>query len=195
MKIAKTAGVAETQQSDIEEIKKRKSDSFQSKFNQAASHVVSQIEYGSSVFIELVHTGIATLESQEIFQEFIKYSSKHPFYLEEMTESQRHISGDVKISVELIAGMIEGEGGVDWQDSQKKVAKQTTFIIHGTLKQTVFATSFESLNEIIQEIKLNPDAYLAEVPQDLCSRKKHLDILLISILNILGTSWSISCEQ
>ena len=69
MKITKKAGVAETQQSDIEEIKKRKADSFQSKFNQAASHVVSQIEYGSSVFIELIHTGIVTLKSPEVFQD------------------------------------------------------------------------------------------------------------------------------
>ena len=86
-----------------------------------------------------------------------------------MTESQRHISGDVKISVELIAGMIDGEGEVNSQDSQKNVSKQTTFIIHGTLKQTVFATSFKSLNETIQKIKHNPEAYLANVPQDFCS--------------------------
>ena len=76
LKITKKAGVAETQQSDIEEIKKRKADSFQSKFNQAASHVVSQIEYGSSVFIELIHTGIVTLKSPErnLQREFFKIS-------------------------------------------------------------------------------------------------------------------------
>lgn len=102
-----------------------------------------------------------------------------------MTESQRHISGDVKISVELIAGMIEGEGGVNWSDSQNKTSKQTTFIIHGTLKKTVFATSFKSLNEIIQKIRHDPEAYLANVPQDFCSMIFHSNILSIKLHNFL----------
>ncbi len=50
-----------------------------------------------------------------------------------MSESERQISGSVKVSVELIAGMIEGDGDVAWQDNQKQMASQTSFIIHGTL--------------------------------------------------------------
>ena len=46
LKITKKAGVAETQQSDIEEIKKRKADSFQSKFNQAITPSHFPTAYG-----------------------------------------------------------------------------------------------------------------------------------------------------
>ena len=42
---------------DIEVIQKRKDDNFMTPVNSHATHIVSQIEYGSHLTIELVYTG------------------------------------------------------------------------------------------------------------------------------------------
>lgn len=57
LKISKKGEVYETSPNDIEMIKKRRTDPIMQKFNDDATHIISQIEYGSAVFIELVHNG------------------------------------------------------------------------------------------------------------------------------------------
>ena len=69
------------------------------------------------------------------------------------------------MSVELIAGMIEGEGSTKFTDDEMRIANETNFKIYGTLKKTIFATSFGELRSLIKKIKDNPDDYLSERPQ------------------------------
>ena len=83
-----------------------------------------------------------------------------------MSTAQTNIDGNVDISVELIAGMIEGEGSLAWDDKEYKASNQTTFKIYGSLKRTIFATSLSDLNAMIQKLKDNPDDYLSVVPQE-----------------------------
>ena len=61
--------------------------------------------------------------------------------------------------------MISGEGKADWSQEEKNIAKNTQFKIYGTLKKTVFATSFEELRNLTQQIRENPDDFLSETPQ------------------------------
>ena len=82
-------------------------------FNDHATHVVSQIEYGSEVYIELVHT-------------------------ETMSVSQTDISGNLKVSVELVAGMIEGEADTKLTAGEEDFNSKTSFTVYGTLKKTIF---------------------------------------------------------
>ena len=140
LKISKKAGIRETSQSDLAIIRNRSSEEPMTTFNDHATHVVSQIEYGSEVYIELVHT-------------------------ETMSVSQTDISGNLKVSVELVAGMIEGEADAKLTDEEEDFNSKTSFTIYGTLKKTIFATSFESLAKLINDLKANPDDYLSEVPQ------------------------------
>ena len=125
-------------------------------FNKHATHVVSQIEYGSEVYIELVHTGYLTNWNCKLMI----------IFLESMSDSQTDISGNLKVSVKLVAGMIEGDGSLNLGESQQSFSSKTSFTIHGTLKQTIFATSFDGLKELITEIKDDTDKYISEVPQE-----------------------------
>ena len=72
----------------------------------------------------------------------------------------------MKVSVELIAGAIEGDANAKLTKLEKDIHSNTIFKIHGTLKKTVFATSFKSLRTMIEDIKANPDEYLSEKPKD-----------------------------
>ena len=83
-----------------------------------------------------------------------------------MSDSQTDISGKLKVSVKLVAGMIEGDGSLNLGESQQSFSSKTSFTIHGTLKQTIFATSFDGLKELITEIKDDTDKYISEVPQE-----------------------------
>ena len=58
MEIKKRGGVSEVTPQDIEVIEKRKNGTFMTPVNSHATHIVSQIEYGSHLFIELIYTGI-----------------------------------------------------------------------------------------------------------------------------------------
>ena len=80
--------------------------------------------------------------------------------------SQTDISGNLKVSVKLVAGMIEGDGSLNLGESKESFASKTSFTIHGTLKKTIFATSFDGLVDLIDKIRENPDEYLSEVPQE-----------------------------
>ena len=82
-----------------------------------------------------------------------------------MSVSQTDISGNLKVSVELVAGMIEGEADAKLTAEEEDFNSKTSFTIYGTLKKTIFATSFESLAKLINDLKANPDDYLSEVPQ------------------------------
>ena len=57
LKISKKGEVRETSPNDIELIKRRRTDPIIQKFNNDATHIISQIEYGSAVYIELTHNG------------------------------------------------------------------------------------------------------------------------------------------
>ena len=57
LKISKKGEVWETSPNDIELIKQRRTDPIMKKFNFDATHIISQIEYGSAVYIELTHNG------------------------------------------------------------------------------------------------------------------------------------------
>ena len=46
------------------------------------------------------------------------------------------------------------------------LTKQMSFIIHGSLKKTIFATSFSRLKRLIKDIEDKPEEYLSEVPQE-----------------------------
>ena len=72
------------------------------------------------------------------------------------------------MTVQLIAGMIEGDAAFASEQSQEDIKSNTKFRIYGTLKKTVFATSFNGLANLIQELKADPDSFLSRVPQDLC---------------------------
>ena len=69
------------------------------------------------------------------------------------------IIGSLQVTVELVAGMIEGEGSLNLDEEQSKFASDTEFIIHGTLKTTIFATSFNELRTLIQDMKKNPEDF------------------------------------
>ena len=62
LEIHKRGGVSETSPENIEVIKKRKNDNFMAPFLSHATHIITQIEYGSNVYIELVHEGKAILK-------------------------------------------------------------------------------------------------------------------------------------
>ena len=84
---------------------------------------------------------------------------------ETINDKKTDISGSLKVTVELVAGLIEGDADVELDDTQKRFQQQTSFTVHGTLKKTIFATSFEGLKDLIQKLKANPDDYLAKTPQ------------------------------
>ena len=70
------------------------------------------------------------------------------------------------MTVELVAGMIEGDAKFKSEQSEADFESQTSFKIHGTLKKTIFATSFKGLKTLIENLKADPDSYLSSVPQD-----------------------------
>lgn len=87
-------------------------------------------------------------------------------YSAKMSTSQTDIDGNVDISVQLIAGMIDGKASLSYDDKEYKASNETSFKIYGSLKRTIFATSLSDLNEIILRLKENPDDYLSTVPQE-----------------------------
>ena len=122
-----------------------------------------------------------------------------------MSVSQTDISGSLKVSVELVAGMIEGEGSLDLKSEEESMSKagfqidiwysirlneirtkQMTFKIHGSLKKTIFATSFSKLKELIAAIEEHPEEYLSEVPQE--NYKISLFTLFNSSVTIVGST-------
>ena len=121
-----------------------------------------------------------------------------------MSVSQTDISGSLKVSVELVAGMIEGEGSLDLKSEEESMSKagfqidiwysirlneirtkQMTFKIHGSLKKTIFATSFSKLKELIAAIEEHPEEYLSEVPQENYK---------ISLFTLFNSSVTIVCS-
>ena len=94
-----------------------------------------------------------------IFWDLIEFCS------EKQKISQTKIDGKLKVTVELVAGLIEGEGKLNLTEQEKKITNETTFQIYGTLKQTIFATSFMELRNLTQKIRTHPDEYLSETPQ------------------------------
>ena len=77
--IKKRGGVSEITPKDIEVIQKRKSDEFMTPINSHATHIVSQIEYGSHLNIELIYTGssLSSLEKYFITQNVSKINLIH----------------------------------------------------------------------------------------------------------------------
>ena len=55
--LTKRGGVVETTPNDIEILQTRSKDNFWSKLNHNATHVITQIEYGSHLVIEILHEG------------------------------------------------------------------------------------------------------------------------------------------
>ena len=70
--LTKRGGVMETTPNDIEDLKKRSQDNFWSKFNHNATHVVTQIEYGSHLVIEIIHQGLMIFHNIE--QYFLRFN-------------------------------------------------------------------------------------------------------------------------
>ena len=68
--------------------------------------------------------------------------------------------------MELIAGVIEGDANFASKQDQNNFKSKINFDIHGTLKKTIFATSFNGLKNLIDLFKEDPDSYLSRVPQD-----------------------------
>ena len=61
----------ETTPNDIEILQTRSQDKFWSKLNHNATHVITQIEYGSHLVIEIIHEGETTFYSiEEYFLRF-----------------------------------------------------------------------------------------------------------------------------
>jgi len=104
--------------------------------------------------------------------------SSEIFISDKINKNETDLSGNMKVSVEFIAGAIEGDANAKLTKQEEDIHSNTIFKIHGTLKKTIFATSFKSLKTLIEEIKANPDEYLSEKPQDFFDLS---DILNMSI--------------
>ena len=106
------------------------------------------------------------------------HESSEIFISDKINKNETDLSGNMKVSVEFIAGAIEGDANAKLTKQEEDIHSNTIFKIHGTLKKTIFATSFKSLKTLIEEIKANPDEYLSEKPQDFFDLS---DILNMSI--------------
>ena len=118
-------------------------------------------------------------ESESAMQMHISaHESSEIFISDKINKNETDLSGNMKVSVEFIAGAIEGDANAKLTKQEEDIHSNTIFKIHGTLKKTIFATSFKSLKTLIEEIKANPDEYLSEKPQDFFDLS---DILNMSI--------------
>ena len=78
-----------------------------------------------------------------------------------------HVQASLSISgfIEIVAGFIDSSVDYNKNEQTKHIYQSTTIHIYGTLKKTVFATSFQELLKLINLIKDNPDEYISETPQ------------------------------
>jgi len=103
------------------------------------THVVTHIEYGSELFIELEYE-----------------SSK--------TEDNMDIEGRLKLAVKLAVAQINAEANAKVSTENENFFKKTNIRVHGNLKKTIIALTMFDLIEELKQVANNPDEYLTSAP-------------------------------
>ena len=119
-------------------------DKFVAHFIEDASHFISQIEYGSNIKIEMT-------------------------FDDKKSKTKENIYGHPEFNANVLAGLLGGGTDIEFNSTEAKndFISRIQFQIHGTLKKTVFATNFDELCTLVQDIRADPDSFMSETPQEI----------------------------